>query len=53
MKSGPLIQKLRSVEVQVAERWCDETAFGKLNNVRKVLVSVRFESGDESVTVNV
>jgi hypothetical protein len=52
MKSGPLIQKLRSVKVQVAERWEDETAFGDLYDVREVLAIVRSEAGDGSVTVD-
>ena len=41
------------MQVEVTEGREDETAFRELYNVRKVLVSVRTEADDESVTVNV
>ena len=52
MKSGALIEELRSVQVQVAERRQDETAFGDLFDVGEVLSVVRCEADDKSVAVD-
>jgi len=52
VKAGALVQKLGSVEVEVAECGEDEASWGDLNNVRKVLAIVRAEAGDETVTVD-
>ena len=52
MESGALVQKLGSMEVQVAESREDETARGDLNNIREILAIVRSEAGDETGTVD-
>ena len=52
MKSSSLIQKLRSVQVQIAERREDETALGSLYDVWQVLSIVGSEVNNESVLVD-
>ena len=52
MKAGALVQKLGSMEVEVAEGWKDETSRGDLYNVREVLAIVRSEGEDETVAVD-
>ena len=52
METGALVEKLGSVEVQVAECWEEEGSLGELHNVREVLAIVRTEAGDETVSVD-
>lgn len=52
MKTGSLIEELRSVQVQVAKRGQDEIAFGNPYDVCKVLPIVGSEANDGSVTVD-
>ena len=52
MESCPLIQKLRSVQVQVTERREDETAFWDLYDVRQVLSIVGYKFCDESAAID-
>lgn len=51
MKSRPLIQELRGVEVQVTERGENKTAFWRLCRIREVLSIVGSKFHDEPVVV--
>ena len=52
MEAGALVQKLGSVEVEVAEGGEDEASRGDLYDVREVLAIVGTEACDETVAVD-